>query len=105
MARRDGRGVRLFTRNGYNFSDRFPKIVEAVSNLSVRFCLIDGEAIVVDERGLSVFDEELTQVRLGKIIKDKYPELNEDDQEAVRQHAVAARYLHSPHDQLVRTLS
>ena len=34
--------------------------------------------------------EELTQVRMGKIIKDKYPELDEEDQEAVRQHAVAA---------------
>jgi hypothetical protein len=27
---------------------------------------------------------------MGKIVKDKYPELNEEDQEAVRQHAVAA---------------
>jgi hypothetical protein len=27
---------------------------------------------------------------MGKIIKDKYPELNDDDQEAVRQHAIAA---------------
>ncbi|HEX3684250.1 MAG TPA: hypothetical protein VHU83_17075, partial [Bryobacteraceae bacterium] len=34
--------------------------------------------------------EELTQVRMGKIIKDKYPELDEQDQEAVRQHAIAA---------------
>ena len=32
----------------------------------------------------------VTQVRLGKIIKDEYPELNEKDHEAVRQHAVAA---------------
>ena len=27
---------------------------------------------------------------MGKIIKDKYPELDEEDQEAVRQHAIAA---------------
>lgn len=27
---------------------------------------------------------------MGKIIKDKYPELGEEDQEAVRQHAIAA---------------
>ncbi|MBT9444645.1 MAG: DEAD/DEAH box helicase [Hyphomonadaceae bacterium] len=45
------------------------------------------------ERGL--FDEEtapeeLTQLRLGKIVKDRYPELSEADQEAVRQHAIAA---------------
>ena len=45
------------------------------------------------ERGLfdeELVPEELTQVRLGKIIKDKYPELDKEDQEAVRQHAVAA---------------
>jgi len=45
------------------------------------------------ERGLfdeELVPEELTQVRMGKIVKDKYPELDEDDQEAVRQHAIAA---------------
>lgn len=45
------------------------------------------------ERGLfdeELVPEELTQVRMGKIIQDKYPELNEEDQEAVRQHAIAA---------------
>ncbi|MFM7609822.1 MAG: DEAD/DEAH box helicase, partial [Alphaproteobacteria bacterium] len=34
--------------------------------------------------------EELTQLRMGKIIRDRYPELDEAEQEAVRQHAVAA---------------
>lgn len=34
--------------------------------------------------------EELTQVRMGTIVKDKYPELDAEDQEAVRQHAIAA---------------
>ena len=45
------------------------------------------------ERGLfdeELVPEELTQVRLGKIIKDKYPELDDEDQEAVRQYAIAA---------------
>jgi len=45
------------------------------------------------ERGLfdeELVPEELTQVRMGKIIKDKYPELDEEDQESVRQHAIAA---------------
>jgi hypothetical protein len=37
-----------------------------------------------------VVPEELTQVRMGKIIKDRYPELDEADREAVRQHAIAA---------------
>ncbi|MCM8885322.1 MAG: DEAD/DEAH box helicase [Candidatus Thiodiazotropha sp.] len=45
------------------------------------------------ERGLfdeETVPEELTQLRMGKIVKDKYPELDEEDQEAVRQHAIAA---------------
>lgn len=45
------------------------------------------------EQGLfneELIPEEITQVRLGKIIKEKYPNLDEEDQEAVRQHAIAA---------------
>jgi superfamily II DNA or RNA helicase len=46
------------------------------------------------ERGLfdreNTLPEELTQLRMGKIVRDRYPELGEEDQEAVRQHAVAA---------------
>jgi ATP-dependent DNA ligase len=56
LARRDERGVRLFTRNGYNFTDRFPLIADAINSLPVQSCLIDGEAIVVGTKGLSVFD-------------------------------------------------
>ena len=56
LARRDARGVRLFRRNGYDFTDRFPLIANAINNLPVRSCLIDGEAIVVGKTGLSVFD-------------------------------------------------
>ena len=51
MARRDGAGVRLITRNGNDFSSRFPFIAMAVGKLPVRSCLIDGEAIVCDENG------------------------------------------------------
>ena len=45
------------------------------------------------ERGL--FDEEtapaeLTQMRMGAIVRERYPDLSETDQEAVRQHAIAA---------------
>ncbi len=34
--------------------------------------------------------EELTQVRMGKIVQDKFPGLEQEDQEAIRQHAIAA---------------
>jgi len=45
------------------------------------------------ERGMfdtELVPEELTQVRMGKIVKEKFPGLAEEDQEAVRQHAIVA---------------
>jgi hypothetical protein len=45
------------------------------------------------ERGLfdeDLVPEELTQVRMGKIVQEKFPDLEQEDQEAVRQHAIAA---------------
>jgi hypothetical protein len=46
------------------------------------------------ERGLfdkeNTLPEELTQLRMGKIVRDRYPDLDEADQEAIRQHAIAA---------------
>jgi bifunctional non-homologous end joining protein LigD len=55
-ARKDGTRVQLITRNRYNFADRYPLIVDAVSKLPVETCIIDGEAIVADQSGLSIFD-------------------------------------------------
>jgi bifunctional non-homologous end joining protein LigD len=56
MARRDPVGVRLLTRNGHDWSPRYPLIVEAVNRLKARSCLIDGEAVTCDENGLAVFE-------------------------------------------------
>jgi hypothetical protein len=46
------------------------------------------------ERGLfdkeNTLPEELTQLRMGKIVRERYPELTATDQEAIRQHAIAA---------------
>jgi hypothetical protein len=35
-------GIRLITRNGYDWSARYPLVVEAVNHLKLRSCLIDG---------------------------------------------------------------
>lgn len=47
--------------------------------------LFDGAHV-----GGETLAEELTQLKMGKIVRDRYPELTDEDQEAVRQHAVAA---------------
>ena len=47
---------RLYSRNGYDFAERFPLAAAAIRKLPVRSCLVDGEAIVCDANGLAVFD-------------------------------------------------
>jgi bifunctional non-homologous end joining protein LigD len=57
MARRDGAGVRLLTRNGHDWTPRYPLIFEAVNRLKVRSCLIDGEAVCCDDDGMPTFQK------------------------------------------------
>ena len=55
MARRDPVGIRLITRRGNDWTHRYPLVVEAVNHLKVRSCLIDGEVVCCDERGVATF--------------------------------------------------
>src|SRR4030081_2626072 len=45
----------LISRNGNKLDARFPEIAEAVKNLPVRDCVIDGEVVALDEEGRSSF--------------------------------------------------
>jgi bifunctional non-homologous end joining protein LigD len=54
--KRDGR-VRLFTRRGYDWSDRYPRIVQAVAAPRAASVTIDGEAVCCDASGLAIFEE------------------------------------------------
>jgi bifunctional non-homologous end joining protein LigD len=56
LAHRQGRAVRLMSRNGHDLASRFPQIVEALRSLPVQSCVVDGEAIVTNDKGLAVFD-------------------------------------------------
>jgi bifunctional non-homologous end joining protein LigD len=56
VARKDGDRVRLYSRHGNDLTDRFPLIVEALSRLRSRTCMIDGEAVACDENGMPNFD-------------------------------------------------
>jgi bifunctional non-homologous end joining protein LigD len=56
LVRRDATGVRLFTRNGHDWTGRFPLIARGALSLKAASCLIDGEAVACDDNGLPVFD-------------------------------------------------
>ena len=45
---KDGRDVRLFSRNGKDFTDRFPSIAAAVAQIPATAVAIDGEIVVCD---------------------------------------------------------
>ena len=55
MVRRDGSRVRCFTRNGHDWADRFPTIVEAAARLKAQSFLIDGEAVIAHDDGTHDF--------------------------------------------------
>jgi bifunctional non-homologous end joining protein LigD len=56
MVRRDGPGIRLITRNGHDWSGRFPLIAEAAGSLKARSFLLDGEAVACGGDGLPSFE-------------------------------------------------
>jgi superfamily II DNA or RNA helicase len=90
-----------FNPNTGEFQIEIKGLAEPRTKEAARICSEDLNEVIATfvqdkstiERGLfdeELVPEELTQLRLGKIIKDKYPELDDDDREAVRQHAIAA---------------
>lgn len=52
----DGK-VTIRTRNGHDWTSRFPAIAAALLKLNVRSAVIDGEAVVLDDMGRSNFSE------------------------------------------------
>jgi hypothetical protein len=90
-----------FNEETGQFQIEIKGLTEPKSKEAARICREDLNEVIASfvqdktaiERGIfdeELVPEELTVVRMGKIIKDKYPELDEEDQEAVRQHAIAA---------------
>jgi ATP-dependent DNA ligase len=48
--------VGLFTRRGFDWTDRYPAIARAAAKLAARSFTIDGEAVVCGPVGVAVFD-------------------------------------------------
>src|SRR5437868_6153534 len=56
LVRKTDSQVRIFTRQGYDWSDRYPRITKAVSLLNATSAYIDGEVVVCDPTGLASFE-------------------------------------------------
>src|SRR5262249_50559874 len=81
IARKNGEGVRLYSRPGNDLTRRFPLIVETLARLRSRSCIIDGEAAAWDDNGVAPFDLILLQPAHARILLDAFDliELNGDD--------------------------
>jgi bifunctional non-homologous end joining protein LigD len=53
---REGKRVRLFTRNGHDWTDRYPLIVEAALRIRIGSFVLDREAVLLGVDGRSDFD-------------------------------------------------
>jgi bifunctional non-homologous end joining protein LigD len=51
-----GRDRKAFTRNGFDWSDRYQTFLNAAARLRCRSAILDGEVIVQDARGISDFE-------------------------------------------------
>jgi bifunctional non-homologous end joining protein LigD len=51
LARIDGDDIRLFTRNGNNWTSRMPALRDEIAKLGIDQAWIDGEIAVLDDRG------------------------------------------------------
>ncbi|KPB27657.1 DNA ligase D [Pseudomonas syringae pv. syringae] len=55
LTRIEGDDVRLFTRNGHDWTERLPELVKAFKGMKLRDSWFDGEVVVLDEQGLPDF--------------------------------------------------
>lgn len=61
LALKDGKKVKLLSRNENDLTKSFPEIAEAIAQLPCEECVIDGEVVALDEKGRSSF--QLLQAR------------------------------------------
>src|SRR6516225_1973682 len=59
--------VRVFSRRGTDYTDRVPRIVDALARLPASSVTIDGEGVACDAQGVTDF--ELLRVALGRPTK------------------------------------
>jgi ATP-dependent DNA ligase len=94
IVQRDGPRVRLFTRRGFDWSDRFPLISAAARRLRPQSFVIDGEAVWLDGDGVSQFDRLHSRKHHGEV------RLIAFDLLAVGDDDIRAQPLHARKDRL-----
>jgi hypothetical protein len=93
IVRRDGEAVRLFTRRGYDWTDRYPAIATAAAKVRAKSFTLDGEAVVAGADGVAMFDALHRRGRVTDAILQAF-DLLELDGEDLRPLPLAKRKDH-----------
>ncbi|HXZ14936.1 MAG TPA: non-homologous end-joining DNA ligase, partial [Roseiarcus sp.] len=72
QARIDGDAIRLLTRKGLDWTDRFPAVAEALRELALASAVLDGEIVVEDSAGASRFSELVADLKAGRQDRFRY---------------------------------
>jgi len=62
LARVEGKEVKLFTRNGNDWTSKFKPLAEAVASLGLKSAWLDGEIVVLNESGVPDFNALQTSI-------------------------------------------
>jgi bifunctional non-homologous end joining protein LigD len=90
IARKLDNRVRLYTRRGYDWSGKYPRIVDSLLSLRVRSIIVDGEAVWAGKDGKSDFDRLHSNAHDDQVFLYAFDllELNGED---YRQHPLEKR--------------
>jgi bifunctional non-homologous end joining protein LigD len=108
--------VKLLTRKGLDWTDKFPSVAQSVAGLKARTALIDGEVVVEDDKGISRFSllqQDLTAGRQSRMVLYAFDLMHLDGKDlkrlplSARKAALAAliRRGHGRHLRLSRSLT
>jgi bifunctional non-homologous end joining protein LigD len=112
---RDGDRIRLITRNGYDWTKRYPWIIDSALENRIKQFVIDGEAVILGVDGRSDFDalhsgkhnEEVQLYAFDMLAGDgddmRQLPLSMRKANLVRLLAVAVRASSSPHSKKARS--
>jgi bifunctional non-homologous end joining protein LigD len=67
LARIDGGDVKLFTRNGYDWTEKLEPVARAVSSLGVDRAWLDGEIVVLNDNGVPDFNRLQNSIDNAKV--------------------------------------
>ena len=90
LARKTSKRVYLFTRRGFDWTDRYPAVATAVAKLKAETLTIDGELVVPGKRGIADFEKLHSRAHDGEAVLYAF-DLLELDGDDLRKRPLAVR--------------